>query len=125
MRPALTYDALRQVVIEQQEEVAQMRRQPWVDRSKTKEIQEVLDKSWVKVIIGIRRCGKSVIAHQALKDKQYSYVNFDDERFIGLAAGDLNKILQFLIELNPGVKTLFFDEVQNIEGWELFVNRLQ
>lgn len=125
MKNALTYEDLRLVVAEQQDEILRFRQQNLIERSKTKEILEVLNKNWIKVIIGIRRCGKSVIAHQALKNKEYGYLNFDDERFIGLSVKDLNKMLQFLLELNPQVKILFFDEIQNVEGWELFVNRLQ
>lgn len=125
MRGALTQEDLRQVVIEQQEEVAFMQKQNLIEREKTKEILEIIDKNWVKVIIGIRRCGKSVMAHQALTGKAYGYLNFDDERFIGLTSQDLNKILQFLLEIKPDIKILFFDEIQNVDGWELFVNRLQ
>ncbi len=98
MRPALSYDAIRQVVIEQQEEIAQIRQQRWVERSILKEMRELLDKNWIKVIVGVRRSGKSTLAHQVLKDRQYGYLNFDDERYIGVSARDFNKILQFLLE---------------------------
>jgi uncharacterized protein len=125
MKTALSQEALRQVVIEQQEEIARFRTFSIVAREKTKQILSVIDKNWIKVIIGIRRCGKSMLGHLALKDKVYGYINFDDERLIGLSAADLNKMLQFLLEVNPEFKFLFFDEIQNIEGWELFVNRLQ
>ncbi len=125
MQPGLSYDALRQVIVEQQEEAAQIRLQSWIERSLFKQVQEVIDKRWIKVITGVRRSGKSIFAHQILKDRLYGYVNFDDERFIGLLSLDFNKILQFLLECCPGVKTFLFDEMQNIEGWELFVNRLQ
>ncbi|MES2274084.1 MAG: ATP-binding protein [Chlamydiota bacterium] len=125
MRPALSYEALRQVVIEQQEEIIRFKNLPWIERDKTREILDVIDKNWVKVIMGIRRCGKSVMGHQALKDKLYGYLNFDDERLIGVSAGDLNKMLQYLLEVIPEIKILFFDEIQNVDGWELFVSRLQ
>lgn len=125
MRPALSYDALRQVVAEQQEEITRFRNLPLLERDKMKEIFHVIDTDWVKVIMGIRRCGKSILGHQVLKDKSYGYLNFDDERLIGLSAADLNKMLQFLLEINSQVRILFFDEIQNVEGWELFVNRLQ
>lgn len=124
MRPALTYEELRQVVLEQQEEIKLIRERSWIERDKMSEIQGVIDKSWVKVIMGIRRCGKSMLGHLALKNKNYGYLNFDDERLIGLSSSDLNKLLQFLLELNPGIEVLFFDEIQNVEGWELFINRL-
>ena len=124
MRPALTYEEIRQVVLEQQEEVKLIRERVWVERDKMPEILSVIEKSWIKVIMGIRRCGKSMLGHLALKNKNYGYLNFDDERLIGLSSSDLNKMLQFLLELNPGVEVLFFDEIQNVEGWELFISRL-
>jgi len=125
MGPALSYDALRQVVIEQQEDVVNIRQQQWVERNLLKKTKEYLEHKWIKVIIGVRRAGKSIFGHQLLRDRSYGYINFDDERFIGLTAIHFNKILQFLLECVPDVNTFFFDEVQNIDGWELFVNRLQ
>ncbi len=125
MRPALSYDALRQVVAEQQKEIEEIKKKEWITRSILQETRSVLDKNWIKVIVGIRRCGKSVFAHQLLREKRYGYINFDDERFIGMTSNDFNKLLQYVLEFSPGVKHLLFDEVQNIEGWELFLNRLQ
>lgn len=125
MDPILSYDELRQVLAEQREEVKYMRGLPLVAREKAEALAAVLEKRWIKVIMGVRRCGKSILVHLALREKKYIYVNFDDERLIGLRAVDLNKILQFSMELNPGTQILFFDEIQNVEGWELFVNRLQ
>lgn len=125
MKPALSYEALRQIVIEQQEEVAHLRALPLTDRDKAKELEAVIDKPWIKVVMGIRRCGKSILCHQALKNRLYGHLNFDDERLIGLSAIDLNKMLQFLLETNPEIRILFFDEIQNVDGWELFINRLQ
>jgi predicted AAA+ superfamily ATPase len=125
MKQALSYEALRQVVVEQQEEIVHLRGLPLVERDKMKNLLDVLDSNWIKVVMGIRRCGKSILCHQALKDKDYGYLNFDDERLISLSAPDLNKMLQYLLEIKPNVKLLFFDEIQNVDGWELFVNRLQ
>jgi len=48
-------------------------------------------------------------------------VNFDDERLIGHAP---EEILKTLIEIYGDFDIIFLDEVQNLEGWELFVNRL-
>jgi len=59
------------------------------------------------------------------KPEQIAYINFDDERLFGLAAQDLNSIYQVLLELNSNPDVFIFDEIQNIEGWELFLNRLQ
>jgi predicted AAA+ superfamily ATPase len=125
MRPALSYEALRQVVIEQQEEVVHFLSLDLIERDKIKDILDVIDSNWIKIVMGIRRCGKSIMCHQALKDREYGYLNFDDERLIGLSALDLNKMLQYLLEIKPHIKLLFFDEIQNVDGWELFANRLQ
>lgn len=125
MRPALSYDALRQVVIEQQDEINRIREMPWVERSILKKSQKLLDTNWIKVVVGVRRAGKSIFSHLLLRNKRYGYINFDDERFIGVSAADFDKVLQFILECTPDPEVLFFDEVQNINGWELFVNRLQ
>ena len=66
-----------------------------------------------------------MLAHQILKDKNYGYINFDDERLAGVKANDLNDFLEVFLLLNEKVEYLLFDEIQNVEGWELFVNRLK
>lgn len=81
-----------------------------------------------KVIMGVRRCGKSVFASQLFKDKPFAYLNFDDERLISIDSSSLNTILEIFYELYGNHTSLFpilFDEIQNIQGWELFINRLQ
>ncbi|MGC8516345.1 MAG: ATP-binding protein [Candidatus Acidifodinimicrobium sp.] len=78
------------------------------------------------VILGVRRAGKSVLSLQTFYGEKFAYINFDDERLIGLDTKDLNQILQVFYELyGPDVDHLIFDEIQNIQGWELFVTRLR
>jgi len=60
-----------------------------------------------------------------LAGKDYAYVNFDDENLSLLGPQDLNDVLEALYNQYGDFKYLLIDEVQNIEGWELFVNRLQ
>ncbi len=79
----------------------------------------------IKVVTGIRRSGKSVFSFQLLNKKKYAYINFDDERLVGLKPSDLNMILEAFYQLYGDFKYIFLDEIQNIEGWELFVNRLK
>jgi predicted AAA+ superfamily ATPase len=52
-------------------------------------------------------------------------VNFDDERLSEIKTEDLNKILQRFYELYGDIDYVVLDEVQNVEKWELFVNRLR
>ncbi|MCI1784546.1 MAG: ATP-binding protein [Bacteroidales bacterium] len=85
-----------------------------------------LDSNLAQVVIGVRRSGKSTLCYNVLSQSgvKYAYVNFDDERFAELTAADLNNVLLVLHELYGDFSHLFLDEVQNVDGWHLFVNRL-
>jgi len=77
-------------------------------------------------ILGVRRCGKSVFSWLLLEDGEFGYVNFDDESLYGLKAKDLRQVLKAFYELyGSDVKYVILDEPQNVEGWELFANRLR
>jgi predicted AAA+ superfamily ATPase len=77
------------------------------------------------VITGVRRCGKSTLLRQ-LADyfPSYLYVNLDDERFAGIGIHHLTEIMTIFEEKQPGVRTIFLDEIQNIPEWERFVRRI-
>lgn len=79
-----------------------------------------------QVVIGVRRSGKSTLCYQALQSKgvKFAYADFDDERLNGLQAEQLNDVLSVLYKIYGDFQHLFLDEVQNIDGWHLFVNRL-
>lgn len=96
-----------------------------VERLVEPELRAALADTLVKVISGVRRCGKSVLAHRVLKGLPYGYVNFDDERLADLTAADLGAVLEVMLELKPDLKYILLDEIQNIEKWELFVARMQ
>lgn len=79
-----------------------------------------------QVVIGVRRSGKSTLCMQTLADAGvvFAYVDFDDERLVGLSANQLNDVLEVLYKIYGDFKHIFLDEIQNVEGWPLFVNRL-
>lgn len=85
-----------------------------------------LDSPQAQVIIGVRRSGKSTLCLQTLVGAgvKFAYVDFDDERLVGLETGQLNDVLEVLYKIYGDFKYIFLDEIQNIEGWPLFVNRL-
>ena len=85
-----------------------------------------LDSPQAQVVIGVRRSGKSTLCRQALTNAgmAFAYVDFDDERLSGLAAPQLNDLLEVLYKLYGDFRHLFLDEIQNVDGWPLFVNRL-
>lgn len=115
---------IKQILLDQKEEIAYFRSKKYISRELFSTIQAV-NPDYITVISGVRRCGKSVLAHQLLADQPYAYVNFDDERFLNFEAAELNNLYQVLQEIYPNTKVLLLDEVQNVAGWELFVNRLQ
>lgn len=52
------------------------------------------------------------------------YINFEDERLIGMTAQELNLILEVHGMMSAQRPILFLDEIQNIEGWDKFARRL-
>ena len=90
------------------------------------ESQLDLKSNRAQVVIGVRRCGKSTLCEMFLKQKgiDFAYVNFDDDRMEDMKASDLDHLLEALYMTYGEFKYLFLDEIQNIEGWPLFVNRL-
>lgn len=86
----------------------------------------MLSRPNILALLGVRRCGKSVLALSLLEGKTYGYVNFDDERLAGIQAKNLNGLLEAFYELyGRDLDTFVLDEIQNIDGWELFVTRLR
>lgn len=116
---------LRQIIADQMEDIPAILSRCRVERILEGELRRSLSDGLIKVISGVRRCGKSVLAHRVLRGLPYAYVNFDDERLADIRARDLDILLETLHELRPGFRYLLLDEIQNIAKWELFVSRLQ
>ena len=84
------------------------------------------------VLVGVRQAGKSYMLYKRARqmlDAGYMledmvYVNFDDERLMGMTANELDLILQAYQSVYNRTPVLFFDAIQNVEGWELFARRL-
>ena len=92
-----------------------------------KEEQEIqLNSKLAQIVIGVRRSGKSTLCMKVLMQSgvHFAYVNFDDERLRKVGVEELDVILQELYAIYGSFTHLFLDEVQNIDGWHLFVNRL-
>ncbi len=88
--------------------------------------ESLLSNKEIVVITGIRRCGKSTLLQQirAEQPEKDYFINFDDERLIQLRVEDFQLLYEIFIELFSVQKTFYFDEIQNITGWERFVRRL-
>ena len=85
-----------------------------------------LESNLAQVVIGVRRSGKSMLCLKALvqSGKKFGYVDFDDENLEELTRKDLNTVLEAAYMVYGDFEYLFLDEVQNVTGWHLFVNRL-
>lgn len=78
------------------------------------------------VLTGIRRCGKSVLqqfVRSRATERDY-YLNFEDERLVNFTLEDFQSLQELFISLFGEQKHYYFDEIQNIVGWEIFVRRL-
>jgi hypothetical protein len=72
-------------------------------------------------IIGPRRSGKTYYIYQLMKDKKEEslYLNFEDTRLIDLDFREMRELINIYREVTGREPShLFFDEVQNIAGWE-------
>ena len=80
----------------------------------------------VVIISGIRRCGKSTLLQQirAQQGERDFYLNFDDDRLCQFAVDDFQMLLEIFIEMYGEQKIFYFDEIQNVPGWERFIRRL-
>jgi len=84
------------------------------------------------VLTGLRRAGKSTLLYDRARKiidngaewEQIIYVNFEDDRLTGMTLEDLDDISRVQSELSDKKGYYFFDEIQNIDGWERFVRRL-
>ena len=115
---------IEKVLLEQQDELANLSNEMLIHRPEEELIN--LKSKLAQVVIGVRRSGKSTLCFNALRKAgvHYAYANFDDERLGQLETTDLDNILQTLYKIYGKFDYLFLDEIQNIDGWPLFVNRL-
>lgn len=90
----------------------------------------------VDTVIGMRRTGKTCFVFQVIKDllsrgvpkESVLYLNFEDERLLPMTVADMQMIPDIYYRRFPQLRdsqcTFFFDEIQNIDGWERFVRRI-
>ena len=93
-------------------------------------IRPFYDQDLIKVIMGIRRCGKSVLLLQiidelkekGIEEKQIIYINFENEDYSFIKNDiDLHTYIKERIT-NKEKYYLFFDEIQNVKDWEKAIN---
>jgi len=78
----------------------------------------------IEVITGIRRCGKSTLLQQLIhkhKKNKLAYLNFEDVRVFNFEMDDFKKLNRVI---KKNTQYYFFDEVQNIPNWEVYMRSL-
>jgi len=119
---------LKKIIVSQKEEIEEkLKKEKIIQRNVNfSQLRSYLLYPNILAILGVRRCGKSVLSLQILeKNTPFLYINFDDERLIEFTAKDFDNLLEAHYELYGDTDYVVLDEPQNIVGWELFVNRLR
>ena len=90
----------------------------------------------IDTVTGMRRSGKTFFLYQRIAEllrdgaprESILYLSFEDERLLPLGAADLHLVPEAFYRRYPAMKrrecAFFFDEIQNVEGWERFCRRL-
>ncbi len=115
---------IRQIIADQQKE--QVLPKHYYPRHAQSKLLDLAQSKEIVVIMGLRRCGKSVLLQtirQQLPQQDY-YFNFEDDRLANFTSDDFQQLYELFIELFGEQNTFYFDEIQNIPGWEVFVRRL-
>lgn len=115
---------LKDIVLNQKLEKEESLTLQYIKRTKDSFGKKWLDSNLIKVVLGPRRAGKSVFSLMLLKDRPFMYFNFDDEVLVSAGGISTNELMKELHAVYGNVKTILFDEIQNLPNWELFVNRL-
>lgn len=85
----------------------------------------------IKVITGVRRCGKSFFIRSVANDIERSgvpqeniiYIDLDSKKYLHVTTpAELEKVIDELLSTSVGYKYLFIDEIQNVEGFEPLIN---
>jgi predicted AAA+ superfamily ATPase len=117
---------IKSIIREQREELERIyKSEHIIPRERLYEAEKYLSSPNILVVTGIRRCGKSIFCYLLEKNENFGYLNFDDERLLGLKSSDLNNVLESFYELYGDLEYIALDEIQNVPGWELFVTRIR
>ena len=114
-----------QVLAEQKSDLSLYQNAKFVTRSEESLFE--FDGNLAQIVTGVRRSGKSTLCHKVLTERgvKYGFVNMDDDRLADIKVGDLNSLLSCIYQIyGADIEYLFLDEIQDVDGWYLFVNRL-
>lgn len=113
---------MKNILFSQKDELDRFCQAEYIPRENLSESKKSLENNLIKVIIGPRRAGKSVFCLQLLQGRDFAYINFDDERLVGIS--DYDRLIDAAKSVYGDFRFLLLDEIQNLSKWELLANRL-
>ena len=113
---------MKTIVLNQRKERDELLSRQYLTRRSNHDEDMLLNSHLIKLITGPRRVGKSTQALLMLRNKNFAYLNFDSQQL--LDAWDANLVMRMLDDVYPDYDYLLLDEVQNLEGWDLWVSEL-
>ena len=113
---------MKTIILNQRRERDELMSRPYLMRRSNQDTDLLLSSSLIKLITGPRRVGKSTQALLMLRDKNFAYLNFDNYSL--LETWDANLVMRMLDDVYPGYEYILLDEVQNLDGWDLWVSEL-
>ena len=113
---------MKTIVLNQRKERDELLSRQYLTRRSNQDADLLLNSYLIKLITGPRRVGKSTQALLMLRDKNFAYLNFDSQQL--LDAWDANLVIRILDDVYPGYDYLLLDEVQNLDGWDMWVSEL-
>lgn len=122
---AISPDLLKRIILDQREDLRWPKM--YIQRTAQKRLDRLSQNEEIIVLSGIRRCGKSVLLEHVRRIRKTGndyYFNFEDERLVNFGIEDFEVLHQTLISLYGVQNNFYFDEIQNIPEWELFVRRI-
>ena len=113
---------MKTIILNQRKERDELISRTYLMRRSNQDTDVLLGSCLIKLITGPRRVGKSTQALLMLRNKNFAYLNFDNYSL--LEEWDANIVMRMLDDVYPGYEYILLDEVQNLEGWDLWVSEL-
>lgn len=113
---------MKTIIQNQRKERDRLLARPYQSRQTKYDTAAMLASPMIKLISGPRRVGKSTFALLMLRDKNFAYLNFDDELLLDNWSEDL--VMRNLDDVYPDYDYLLLDEIQNLPNWDLWVSKL-
>lgn len=104
---------IQNIILQHKKEKELLISKPYISREKLNFAKKFLETDLIKVITGPRRAGKSVFSILLLENKDFAYLNFDDETLLKIENTD--EIIKGIFEVYLKPKYILFDEIQNLK----------